>query len=89
MHLIRTARGLSPDAPSTPPGFVPAEPHTALEVVTLRQVFTELKLRVLTAETAATEQNAERYGTGRDLCAGVSSLRDDLARLDSQPTHSV
>ena len=92
MHLLQTARGVSSDAPGTPPGFVPAEAHAALEVVTLRRLFTELQLRVLTAETAATEQKAERYAIERDLCAGVSSLRDDLARLDSQvggTTHAL
>ena len=34
MHLITTARGRSSDAPSMPPGLVPAEAHTVLEVVT-------------------------------------------------------
>ena len=44
----------------------------------------ELELRVLTAETAATEQKAERYATERDLCDGMSGLRDGPGRLDSQ-----
>ena len=53
-------------------------------MVTLRRRPSELELRVLTAETAATEQKAERYATERDLCGGMSGLRDALGRLDSQ-----
>ena len=39
---------------------------------------------MLTAETAATEQKAECYATVRDLCDGMSGLREGLGRLDSQ-----
>ena len=52
--------------------------------MTFRQRLSELELRVLTDETTATEQKAERYATERDLCDGMSGLRDALGRLESQ-----
>ena len=84
VQLLDTACGLSSDAPSSPRGSVPPEARAAVEAADTRRRFSELELRLYTAETLATEQKADRLGTERDLCGGLTSLREDVVRLESQ-----
>ena len=72
----------------SPGGLVPAEACAALDAVEMRKRLGELELRVLVAQTEATEQKALRLGSERDLCTGVASLRDDLTRLEAQTSGS-
>ena len=77
LHLLDTALDLS----ASPVGLVPAEARAVVEAADTRRRFSELELRLLGAETKTTEQTAERLTTKRVLCAGLTSLREDLTRL--------
>ena len=80
LHLLDTAR----DRSASSAGFVSAEARAAVEAADTRRRFSELELRLLGAETTTTEQRAERLGAERDLCTGLSILREDPSRLEAQ-----
>ena len=84
VHLLDTAR----DFTAASLGMAPTEARTAVDAAETRKRFSELELKLLSFETAASEQKVERLGAERDLCAGVASLRDDLTRLEAQTSGS-
>ena len=54
---------------------MPDQARFAVEAADTRRRFSELELSLLTTETTATEQKAERLGAERDVCGGLTSLR--------------
>ena len=91
VHVVETARGLSSDVPGTPPGFVSPEVRTAVEAVDTRRRFSELDLRLPTAETMAkaevitriTSANAAAYAMGMVLLIKryIFSPTEDCERI--------
>ena len=68
---------------------MPDQARFAVEAADTRQRFSELELGLLTTETTATEQKAERLGAERDFRGGLTSLREDLGRLEAQTSGST